>query len=57
MGRKETNMEEIQNTRVELLKQLGTFLRENMYVITNESQQKGYIEALKLYLDATDEGW
>lgn len=52
-------MEEIQNTRVEPLKQLGTFLRENMYVITNESQQKGYIEALKLYLDATeqDEEW
>ena len=50
-------MEEIQNTRVELLKQLGTFLSENMYVITNESQQKGYIEALKLFLDATEEEW
>lgn len=50
-------MEEIQNTREELLKQLGTFLRENMYVITNESQQKGYIEALKLFLDATEEEW
>lgn len=50
-------MEEIQKTCEELLKQLGTFLRENMYVIINESQQKGYIEDLKLYLDATEEEW
>lgn len=50
-------MEEIQNTRVELLQKLGTFLIEEMSAITSEYTQKGYIEALKLYLDATDEGW
>ena len=52
-------MEEIQNTRVELLQKLGTFLIEEMSAITSEYTQKGYIEALKLYLDATeqDEEW
>lgn len=50
-------MEEIQNTREELLKQLGTFLIKGMASITNEYFYKGYIEALKLYLDATNEEW
>lgn len=50
-------MEEIQNTRVELLQKLGTFLIEEMSSITSEYTHQGYIEALKLYLDATDEGW
>lgn len=50
-------MEEIQKTRDELLQKLGTFLIEEMSSITSEYTQKGYIEALKLYLDATEEEW
>lgn len=50
-------MEEIQETREELLKKLGEFLIEEMPSITNVYTQKGYNEALKLYLDATEEKW
>lgn len=46
-------MVEIQKTREKLLKQLGTFLIEEMSLITSEYTQRGYIEVLKLYLDAT----
>ena len=48
-------MEEIQKAREELLKQLGTFLIKTTASITNEYFYKGYIEALKLYLDATEQ--
>lgn len=50
-------MEEIQKTREELLKKLGEFLIEEMSSITSEYTQQGYIEALKLYLNATEEAW
>ena len=50
-------MVETQKAREELLKKLGTFLIEEMSSITNEYMWKGYIEALKLYLDATEEAW
>ena len=50
-------MEEIQKTREELLKKLCEFLIKEMALITNEHMRKGYIEILKLYLDATEEAW
>lgn len=50
-------MVETQKAREELLKKLGTFLIEEMSSITSEYTQEGYIKALKLFLDATEEGW
>lgn len=48
-------MVETQKAREELLKKLGTFLIEEMSSITSEYTQEGYIKALKLFLDATEE--
>lgn len=50
-------MEEIQKTRDELLNKLCEFLIKEMASITHEYMWKGYTEALKLYLDATEEAW